>query len=301
MTTDNYYDILGVDKNADQDTIKKVYRQKAKEFHPDKGGDESMFKKISEAYEVLGDEGRRNEYDNRNNNPFGGFNPFGDFFGGFNQPRYNQAPDKVITLNIGVVDLFNGVDQEFEYIRNLKCEPCNGEGGEKTRCGTCNGSGVLQRTVSMGLFNQVFTQPCPSCNGEGHTFTKRCGSCSSNGYIPTNQKIKIKIPNGLDEGQFLKLQGKGDFVKGTYGNLVIRINITPQDDFEKIGNDLVYNAFFNLEDLSKDTFDIPHPSSTINVSLPKEFDTSKPLRVRGKGFNGGDLFIKLFVKFIKTN
>jgi DnaJ-class molecular chaperone len=86
-----------------------------------------------------------------------------------------------------------------------------------------------------------------------------------------------------------------------YGNLVIRVNIVPQDNFEKIGNDLVYNAYFNLEELNNDTFDIPHPSSTINISLPKEFDTSKPLRVRGKGFNGGDLFIKLFVKFTRTN
>jgi DnaJ-class molecular chaperone len=132
-------------------------------------------------------------------------------------------------------------------------------------------------------------------------FTKRCGSCSGNGSITTNEKLKIKIPNGLDEGQFLKLQGKGDFVKGMYGNLVIRVNIVPQDNFEKMGNDLVYNAYFNLDDLSKDTFDITHPSSTISVNIPKDFDSSKPLRVKGKGFNGGDLFIKLFVKFTRIN
>ena len=95
MITNNYYDILGVDQNADQETIKKVYRQKAKEFHPDKGGDETMFKKISEAYEVLVDEGKRNEYDNRNNNPFGGFNPFGNFFGGFNS--YSLTQHKTLT------------------------------------------------------------------------------------------------------------------------------------------------------------------------------------------------------------
>jgi molecular chaperone DnaJ len=114
--------------------------------------------------------------------------------------------------------------------------------------------------------------------------------------------MSIKLPHGVDDGQFFKLQGKGDYINGMYGNLVMRVRITPENNFEKSGNDLVYNAYFNLEELQKDSFDIPHPDGNINIKVPTEFDTSKPLRVKSKGFNTngvGDLFVKLFVKFKK--
>ena len=120
-------------------------------------------------------------------------------------------------------------------------------------------------------------------------------------YLKTKQaeieKIKIKLPQGVDESQFLKLQGNGDYNNGNYGNLVLKVNIVPENNFEKMGNDLIYNAYFNLEELQKETFEIPHPSGSIKISFPDEFDTSKPLRVKNKGFNGGDMFVKQFVKF----
>ena len=109
--------------------------------------------------------------------------------------------------------------------------------------------------------------------------------------------MKIKLPHGVDEGQFFKMQGKGDFSNGIYGNLIIKIKIVPENNFEKNMNDLIYNAYLNLDDLKKDTFEVSHPVGKMNIKLPNDFDTSKPLRVKSKGFNGGDLFIKLHVKF----
>jgi DnaJ-class molecular chaperone len=101
----------------------------------------------------------------------------------------------------------------------------------------------------------------------------------------------------VDESQFLKLQGYGDFHNGMYGNLILKINIIPVDNFEKMGNDLIYNVYYTLDDITSGKLEIPHPSGTISINLPEEFDTSKPLRIQSKGFNGGDLFIKQFVRF----
>jgi curved DNA-binding protein len=112
------------------------------------------------------------------------------------------------------------------------------------------------------------------------------------------ESIKIKLPHGIDDGQFLKLQGKGDFHDGFFGNLVIRVKTKPENNFEKMGDDLIYNAVFSKEDLDKPTLEVPHPSGSISITMPNLFDTTKPLRVKSKGYNGvGDMFVKQHVKF----
>lgn len=302
MNQDNFYQILGVNENATQDEIKKAYRKLAVEHHPDKGGSEEKFKKISEAYDTIGDEKKRAEYDNRKNNPFfgqGGGNPFqdfGDMFGGFTQ-RKRTVQDKVIDLEITVLESFNSSDKTISYRRNHACDTCNGKGGEKIRCTSCNGQGFTKVTMGTGFFAQIFRQPCGVCRGEGESFKSKCGTCHGSGTKTENETIKIKLPHGVDEGQFFKMQGKGDYSNGVYGNLIIKIKIVPEGNFEKNMNDLIYNAFLTLDDLKNDTFEIPHPSGNINIKIPNEFDTSKPLRVKGKGFSGGDLYIKLHVRY----
>jgi DnaJ-class molecular chaperone len=117
------------------------------------------------------------------------------------------------------------------------------------------------------------------------------------------ETIKIKLPHGVDDGQFFKMQGKGNYSNGVYGNLVIRVKLEPENGFEKSENDLVFNAFLSMDDITKGSFIIPHPDGDISIKLPEDFDTSKPLRVKSKGFksNGnGDLFVKLFVKFKRS-
>lgn len=306
MSNDNFYNILGVNENATQEEIKKAYRKLVVEHHPDKGGSEETFKKISQAYDTIGDEKKRMEYDNQRKNPFFGYNNddpfrnFGDFFNGFTT-RKRSAPDKVIEINVGVIESFNSSDKIIDLTRNHPCNSCNGNGGEKIKCGSCNGNGFTQVTIGAGFYTQVFRQPCNNCKGEGEIFKNKCGTCHGSGTRKENETIKIKLPHGVDEGQFFKMQGKGDYHNGIYGNLIIKIKMVPENNFEKNLNDLIYNSYLNLEDLKKDTLDIPHPSGNLNIKLPNEFDTSKPLRVKSKGFKGGDLFIKLHVKFNRTN
>jgi len=304
MSQTNYYDVLGVKENADQDTIKKAYRSLAKKHHPDKGGNDETFKKVSEAYDVLGDESKRSQYDNQRRNPFGnggGFNPFGDMFdmfGGGHQ-RHRTAPEKVININVTTIESYLGSDKEITYTRKHMCGDCNGSGGDKTNCGVCNGSGVIVQRMGNGMFVQMVQTQCPSCNGQGFSYTKVCNSCRGNCGINKEDKIKIKLPHGIDDGQFLRVQGKGDFNQGMYGNLVIRIKVIPENNFEKFGDDLIYNKFLSLDDLEKDSFILPHPNGELSVKFPPVFDTSIPLRVKSKGFNGGELYIKLFVKFTR--
>jgi molecular chaperone DnaJ len=304
---DNFYQTLGVNENATQDEIKKAYRKLAVEHHPDKGGDENKFKKISEAYDTIGDENKRSQYDNQRSNPFGGgggfdpfgggFNPFGDMFGGMHTQRKRAVPDKIIEVNIGVLESYNAAEKTINYSRKHMCGDCNGSGGDKVNCGVCGGNGVILQRMGSGMFSQVVRQTCGNCSGKGFNFTKICGSCSGEGTKSSMDSITVKLPHAVDDGQFLRLQGKGDFKDGMYGNLVLKVKVNPENDFEKNGDDLIYNVYLTLEDLNKDSLEIPHPKGRLSVKLPNLFDTSKPLRVKSKGFNNGDLFINQIVKF----
>ena len=302
MATENFYEILGVKENSTQDEIKKAYRKLAVEHHPDKGGDEEKFKTISQAYDVLGDETKRQQYDAQKNNPFGGgSNPFEDLFGNqFYQQRRRTVPDKIIELSITVLESYNSVEKTITYSRKHECGTCQGKGGDRQTCGRCNGEGYITVRMGTGMFVQIFKQACDVCRGAGFQYKSKCVSCNGETTISKMESISVKLPHGVDEGQFFKMQAKGDYHQGVYGNLVIKIKVVPEGNFEKIGDDLIYNYYFNLDDLKKDTIQIPHPSGVISVKLPNEFDSSKPLRVKQKGFKStgtGDLYVKIFVKF----
>jgi molecular chaperone DnaJ len=308
MNNESLYDILGVAENASQDEIKKVYRKLALEHHPDKGGSEEKFKKISQAYDTLGDETKRSQYDQQKNSPFGfdnGFNPFSDFMNNnFYTQRKRSSPDKVIELSVGALDSYNAISKTIRYSRKTECNTCNGSGGQRKTCDLCKGQGYVSVKVGTGMFFQIYKQACNKCAGKGFTLVKRCISCGGEGTSNSLETIDIKLPHGVDDGQFFKLTQKGDYSNGEYGDLLIKVRMEKQNNFEKINNDLTYETFLNLEEIQKDTIEIPHPDGPISIKLPKEFDTSKPLRVKSKGFKNnysGDLYIKLFVKFVKNN
>lgn len=302
---EDFYQILGVNQNATQDEIKKAYRKLAVEHHPDKGGDENKFKKISEAYDTIGDENKRSQYDNQKRNPFAnmggggaGFNPFEEMFNQMHTQRKRAVPDKIIEVVVNAVESFLGGEKNITYERNHNCGGCNGTGGEKITCSTCNGQGVITQQIGTGLFTQIIRTHCGSCGGRGFTYKTTCGTCHGTTTTSSKETISIKLPHGIDEGQFLRVQGKGDFRDGMYGNLVIKVNIIPENNFEKSMEDLIYNAYFDLNTIKLGSVKVPHPLGDISIKLPEEFDTSKPLRVKGKGYHGrGDLYIKLFVKF----
>jgi DnaJ-class molecular chaperone len=300
---EDFYQILGVSENASQDEIKKAYRKLAVEHHPDKGGDENKFKKISEAYDTIGDQNKRTQYDNQKRNPFanmggGGFNPFEDMFNQMHTQRKRAVPDKIIEVVVGAVESYKGGEKNITYTRNHNCGGCNGSGGERINCTTCGGQGVITQQIGTGLFTQIIRQSCGSCGGRGFSYKTTCGTCHGSTTTSSVETISIKLPNGIDEGQFLRVQGKGDYKDGMYGNLVVKVKIVPENNFEKSMDDLIYNAYFDLNSLKQDSVKVPHPLGEISIKLPGEFDTSKPLRVKSKGYHGrGDLYIKLFVKF----
>lgn len=300
----NFYNTLGVNKTATQDEIKKAYRKLAVEHHPDKGGDESKFKEISEAYDTLGNEDKRRQYDLGGSNPFGGgggSNPFDDFFRGFGQrARKKAVPETIIDINVGTIESYLGSEKIITFNKKDKCNTCSGSGGDKSVCGGCNGNGFTTVKVGNGLFSQMVRQTCNRCQGEGHIFKTRCGTCNGSMVESKVETIKIKLPVGIDNGQFLRLQGKGDYHRGTYGNLIVKINITPEGGFEKEGDSLIYYAIFGKNDLDKTTYTIPHPSGDLTINMPKTFNTLKPLRVKTKGFNGGDLYVNLVVQFERS-
>jgi molecular chaperone DnaJ len=310
MNTENYYDILGVDENATQDDIKKAYRKLAKENHPDKGGDEDTFKKISVAYDTIGDEQKRTEYDHRRKNPFanmGNMSADDIFQQMFNQTfgnrKQNKVHELVMDIDLSVIESYLGVKKKITYRRKTKCDPCSGSGGDKRTCQTCGGVGHVVTQMGSGMFVQVVQVACNTCMGTGQMVINPCYICKGTGSKEEIKSVEVQLPHGIDNGQFIRLQGVGDYRNGVYGNLVVRVNLKPVDNFDKYGQHLVYNAFFNLDELNKDSFIIPHPSGDISIKFPKHFDTTKPLRIKSKGFKNeviGDLLVNQHVRFERT-
>lgn len=310
MSQENYYNILGVSETSSQDEIKKAYRQLAKDNHPDKGGDEDKFKKISVAYNILGDAGKRQQYDNQLKNPFangGGVSMedmINQMFGGrgFNQSR-QQAHTTNLNVEVGVLESFLGKRKTINYQRKKECNTCNGTGGEKKTCTVCSGSGRIVRQMGSGMFVQMIQTPCDACRGNGQILIRACYSCNGSGESSEMKTIDIQLPHGIDDGQFIRMKGMGDFKHGTFGDLIIRVQIKPENNFEKMGSHLIYNAYLTLEELQNGTCSVPHPHGELSLKLPNEVDTSKALRVKGKGFNQnemGDLIVNQFVKFKRS-
>lgn len=305
MNTD-YYSILGVEETATQDEIKKAYRKLAKENHPDKGGDEELFKQISVAYDIVGDEEKRQRYDIERKNPFAGMNggfgtTFQEMFNSmFNQRQEQRTHTTNITVNIGTLESYLGQKKNITFKRKTSCETCNGSGGDKRVCATCNGSGQILRQMGNGMFIQMVSINCNGCGGSGHVLVNPCFVCSGSGTKDEIKNVEVKIPHGIDDGQFLRLQSMGDFRNGVFGDLIVRIQLEKENNFQKYGNNLVYDIYFDLEDLKGKSFEIPHPDGPLTIKFPKTFDTSKPLRVKSKGFKLdtiGDLLINQFVKY----
>jgi len=316
----NYYQTLGLSKDATADDIKKTYRKLSKQYHPDVNKDgEDRFKEIAEAYDVLGDPKKKQMYD-MGGDP-SGRNPFGspDFdineffrtmeFGG-DDPEHRRgqrkkptAPDKIITVEISPIDSYTSINKDITYNRQVACESCNGSGGDKKTCDTCQGIGQLSQRVGNGFFQQIRHIPCPACAGKGFHIIKACYSCNAVGSKGEMKSININIQHGITDGDFYRLENSGDYINGSYGNLLIKIQVRNNEDWEKVGDDLIYTNYLDFKDLKNENFEIPHPDGLLSIKYPDLFDTSKPLRLKGKGFKRGrvgDLYVKNVVRFKKS-
>lgn len=267
----DYYEILGVQKNADAATIKKAYRKMALKYHPDQNPGnkeaEDKFKAAAEAYEILGDSEKRAQYDRFGHNAFkqGGFNGgagfgdindifesfgdiFGDFFGGAGGARRGarrdgprQGANLRYMLRIDLIDAVEGTQKEIEFDAEASCNTCAGSGSEPGHepqtCSTCGGNGQVVR--AQGFFSVATT--CPTCSGKGKVVTHPCKSCSGSGREAEKRKIKVKVPPGVDTGTRLRISGEGEggYRGGPAGDLYVEIVVNEDSLFQRQGDDLV--------------------------------------------------------------
>ncbi len=307
----NYYEILGVEETATQDDIKKAYRKLSKQYHPDVNPQgEEKFKEVSEAYENIGEESKRVNYDNMRKNPFAGMN--GDPFdihsmfeqmmnmGGRQKPK---APDKVLDIVLTPVESFFGVKKDIEYEVFEKCSPCDGNGGDRVICNTCNGKGVIIQIIGTQLFRQQVQTECGGCKGLGYVLSTKCTTCNGNGATKQIEKLNVAIPKNVDNGDFMRMRGKGDYYAQikTKGDTILKVIMNNDEMFEKIGSDLILKKKIDaFEFLTSDSLMIEHPEGNLMIKIPDSIDTEKPLRIPNKGFNfdnqRGNFFIKISIK-----
>lgn len=318
----NYYESLGVDKNATQDDIKKAYRKMAVKHHPDKGGDEEKFKEVSEAYNVLSDEQKKSNFDRYGSaegggfqgNPFGG-NPFGGFdfdinsmFSGFNgfgqqqQQQYVKGGDLRMNVKLNFHDVRDGKNVKLKYKYNVKCEHCHGNGGDIKHCTTCNGTGKIRTTRNMGMFQTQSMTDCHNCSGSGHSVTTKCKTCHGEGYTTKEIILPLDLPKGVNDGDKYKITGKGNFPtrggsKGLYGDLYVNITVENNTKLERSGNNLIYNIKLPFTKLMLGSDEnIPSLDGEIKIKIKPNTKPNEILRVREKGLsnqNGvlGDIMV----------
>ncbi len=305
-TTKDYYEILGVKRDASQDEIKRAYRRLARKYHPDVNpGDktaEQKFKEINEAYEVLGDPKKRAEYDQFGKTPFGpegfegfrtydfgtrGFEDiFSDFLGGFGT---REAPvrgaDLKTSLEISLEEAYKGVIKPVTLTREVTCSACGGTGAEESQtCTQCKGSGVI--TQGRGFFN--ISQTCPSCKGSGRIVKKICKQCNGSGVVLKTETLKVRVPAGADTGDRLKLKGKGagGARGGPPGDLYIEIKVKSHPVFKRDGDDVYVEIPVTVGDaVLGGKVKVPTLDGRVTMTLPPGTDSGKKFRLKGKGFS----------------
>ena len=332
----DYYEVLGVDKNADDAALKKAYRQLAKKYHPDMNpGDkeaEAKFKEATEAYSVLSDPEQRKMYDQFGHaafqngggdaGGFGGFDfsgdifgdIFGDLFGGGRTRRSPNAPQKGANLrarvHISFEEAVTGCKKELELSLKDTCTTCGGTGAKpgttSETCPRCNGTGQIS-SVQQSLFGAVRqVSTCPQCNGTGKYVRERCPDCRGTGYVSSKKKIEVDIPAGVDSGQSIRVRDMGEPGRngGPRGDLLVEIYVADNPKFERDGMDLYGVKYISYPTavLGGDE-KISTPYGDVLYTVKAGTQTNTKIRLRGKGMpsvrnanSKGDLYITLIVE-----
>lgn len=316
----DYYEVLGLDKSADDSAIKKAYRQLAKKYHPDMNpGDaeaEAKFKEVNEAYAVLSDPEKKAKYDQYGHaafdpasggSGFGGFEFGGDFggfgdifssffgggFGGGSSSRRNgpmRGDDVYIRITVGFEEAAFGCKKEVSFNRIEKCPDCSGSGAKKgtspTTCSVCGGSGSVRTQTRTPLGIMQSTRACDACRGTGKIIKDPCTNCRGTGNIKIKKKLDVTIPAGIDDGQKIVLRGQGNSGKngGPAGDLIIGVNVRPHAIFERDGNDLYCEIPVTFVDAALGAeIDIPTLEGKQKYSIPEGTQNGTTFTLRGKG------------------
>lgn len=340
----DYYEVLGLSKGASEDEIKSSYRKLAKKYHPDlnkEPGAEEKFKEVQEAYEVLSDPKKRARYDqfghaafdqNGGASGFNGFDGFqsgfqdvdlGDIFGSFfgggarRSSSRRTGPikgnDSFISIKISFMDSVNGKHIEVPINFDETCSSCNGSGAQTPNdiviCSNCKGTGyVRQRTQT--IFGTMETQAsCPTCNGTGKTIKNKCSACGGKGYKKTKIKIDVNIPAGINDGQQIRVAGKGErgLNGGPNGDLYIEVNVSKDSFFKREGNDIHVDLTMNMIDACLGAVvEIPTVYGNVDLTIPEGTQNNQILKLKGKGFkdlrsaNYGDQYVHIKVETPKN-
>jgi molecular chaperone DnaJ len=315
MAKRDFYEILGVAKNASAEEIKKAYRKTAIQYHPDKNqGDkaaEEKFKEAAEAYEVLSDENKRAQYDRfGHNRPGGGgggysshemnmddiFSQFGDIFGGGgggspfdsffgggggSRSRQRKGSNLRIKLKMTLEEIANGVEKKIKVNRLVRAE-----GVTFKNCSACQGTGQVRKVVNTMLGQMVSASTCPTCNGAGQTIDKRPAGVDSSGLVSTEDLITVKIPAGVSEGMQLSMSGKGNDAPGggIPGDLLILVEETEDKELKRDGSNLVYDLHISFIDAAIGTsVEVPSIGGKVRIKIDPGTQSGKILRLRGKG------------------
>ena len=326
MAKRDYYEVLGVDKSASEDEIKKAYRKIAIKYHPDRNPGnkeaEEKFKEAAEAYDVLHDPQKRQQYDQfgfagpGGGGGFGGFNAtsmnmddifsmFGDIFGGHaggfggfggfgggqRRPQQHRGSDLRLKVRLSLQEIATGVTKKFKVRKDVMCSHCHGSGSEDgsstETCPTCHGSGVISHTT-QSIFGMMQTQGvCPTCNGEGKIIKNKCHECGGSGIVKGEEVVEINSPAGVAEGMIVNVPGKGNAGRrnGITGDIQVFIEEEPNDIFVRDGNDLIYNLLLDFPTAALGG-DVEIPTiegSKLRVKIESGTQPGKTLRLRAKG------------------
>ena len=316
----DYYEVLGVERNADADTIKKAYRKAAIKYHPDKNpGDkdaEEKFKEAAEAYDVLSNEEKRARYDRFGHAGMGGaagggfgggfggggftmddiFEHFGDIFGGAfggggrSRSRTNRGGDIRVTVRLTLQEVAEGVTKKLKLNKTVTCEKCGGSGAKDASsivtCPECNGSGYVI-TVQNSFFGRMQTQSvCPTCGGTGRSIKDKCSKCGGEGTERGQEIVEVKIPAGIAEGMAVTVRGKGNAARrgGVSGDLIVVIEEEHNPELIRDGNDLIHNMNITVTTaLLGGEVEVPTIDGKVRIKIAPGTHAGKVLRLRGKG------------------
>lgn len=319
MEKRDYYEVLGISKDASEQEIKKAYRKMAMKYHPDKnqGNKESeeQFKEVNEAYEVLSDPQKRRTYDQfghagfsgggfgqggfSGGQGFGGFEDmfgdiFGDMFGGGSRGSRKNGPRKGADMRLRMELKFEeaafGVEREISIQREEECDACHGSGAKpgtnSNTCPTCKGSGEVRQTTRTPFGNMMNVAQCPNCNGAGTIIEHKCDTCSGQGRVRKAKKLNVKIPAGVDDGATIKMSSEGQLglKGGPRGDLYIIINVIPHKLFERDG----YNVYLEMpitfvQAALGDEVEVPTLDGKVKYKIPEGTQSGTVFRLRGKG------------------